>query len=623
MGTRNLPALAISIFMHVAVLGGMYFWRYTTAVERPKTVVETVFMDERPQEEFTQEMTIDTTASQTLSVTAGGAVTGQIGSAQGNPMPTQNIEKSDALKNPTINVTQFASVSLPGIGDVNMDLGEGEVSGEVGARVDGYGSAMHRLTHELRRMMRQQPVLVVWIFDATKSLEDDRKEISANFDKIYDELEIARQQAEVKKERFHALETVVCGFGEGLVKITPKPTVDLKEIKQAILKMPEDKSGTEMVFTSLRAVLDEYGKQARATDRKLAIVLLTDETGSDEDVMEEVVDRSKLYKAPIYFLGREAVFGYPTAKMIWKHPDTGENYWLDIHRGPETAMPECLQYDGFGGRWDSASSGFAPYPQARVVKESGGIYFMLQTKEEALIGSAQRLERKFDDIRMKQYEPDLDSIRGYVAERDKSEFRKAVWQVILRLNPNLDRELDIREEYPVDLAEFKKQGAEHFQRGVRALQLMNVAIKELEGLQKQRALEPDARWRAAYDLLYAQLLSYRVRVFQYLLAMDNHIKSERKPKNPKSNYWRRRYDAKLIEPTEQQVKAAGVDTKELEAQRQKAIALYDAIIKDHADTPWAQRAAVEKSWGFGIRFDEHYWDPRRYDPAVLAKLPKL
>ncbi len=627
---RNIPALAISVLMHIFVLSGMYFLKYSTEIEKPKTVVETVFMDERPQEEFTQEMSIDTTASQSLSLTAtgGGTVTGQIGGGSGGnaglvTSSSIQVENSTALKQPTINTTQFARVSLPGIGDVNLDLGEGEVSGEIGARVEGYGAAMHRLTHELRRHMRQQPTLVVWLFDSSTSLEDDRKEISSNFDKIYDELDIARQMAQGKNEKYHALETMIYGFGEGLTKITPKPTADLKEIKQSILKIAEDKSGKEMVFTSLRTVLDEHGKQARSSDRKLAIILLTDETGDDEAVLEEVVDRAKLYKAPVYVLGREAVFGYPTAKMEWKHPDTGENYWLDVHRGPETAMPECLQYTGFGGRWDSASSGFAPYPQARVVQESGGIFFMLQTKEEALISSARGLERKFDDIRMKQYEPDLASVREYVADRDRSEFRKAIRQAILTLNPRLDRELNISDDYPIDIVEFRKRGGEQFQRGVRSLKLINTSLQQLDARRKERDKEPNARWRASYDLVYAQLLAYRVRIFQYLLAMDNHLKADPKPKNPKSNHWHRHYVGKMIEPTEQQIKAAGVDIKELEAQRKQALEMYAQIIKEHEGTPWAQRAEQEKRWGFGIEFREHYWDPRRWDPAILAKLPKL
>ena len=361
MSTLNAPALVISIVMHLMMLAGMFCWQIVTELPKPKLVVETVFTEERPQEEFTQEMMIDTSTSQTLAVTAGGTVTGQLGSAAATPMATQNIERSDALKEPTINVTQFASVTLPGIGDVNLDLGEGEVSGEIGARVDGYGAAMHRMTHELRRMMRQDQVLAVWLFDETKSLEDERQEVSENFQKIYEELDIAREQATVKKERFESLETLVCAFGKGLRKVTPKPTSDLKEIKQAILKIQEsqDLSGEEYVFSSFGSILDEYGKQARATDRKLVVMLLTDEIGNDIELLEEVVDHEKLYKAPIYVFGREATFGYPTAIMKWQHPDTQE--WFrhprDARSGNGPAGGAGV-HTGFGGRWDSASSGF-------------------------------------------------------------------------------------------------------------------------------------------------------------------------------------------------------------------------------------------------------------------------
>lgn len=625
MSTLNAPALVISVVMHGIVLVGLYCWQFSTEQPKPKLVVETVFTEERQQEEFTQEMMIDTATSQNLAVTAGGTVTGQLGSAAATPMASQNIEKSDALKQPAINVTQFASVTLPGIGDVNLDLGEGEVSGEIGARVDGYGAAMHRLTHELRRLIRQEQVLVVWLFDETKSLEDDRKEISENFQKIYEELDIAREQAKNKKERFEALETLVCAFGKGLRKVTPKPTSDLKEIKQAILSIQQslDATGEEATFASMRAVLEEFGKQARATDRKLVIITLTDEIGDDAALLEEVVDRAKLYKAPIYFLGREATFGYPYAILKWQHPEIKEWYDIPVLRGPETAMPEALQYTGFGGRWDSASSGFAPYPHARLVKESGGIFFMLQTKEEALQGYARELDRKFDDIRMKQYEPNLTPAREYVAERDKSDFRRTVWQVILRLNPHLDNELNLAWNFPIDLAGFKKEGQDDFGRGVRALQLMNVAIKELEDKRRDRDVEPDARWRAAYDLVYGQLLAFRVRVFQYLLAMDNHLKTDPKPGNPKSNHWHRDYNGKMVEPTPEQIKAAGIDTKELEEQRKKALDQYAFILSEHPGTPWAQRAEQEKTWGFGISFSDHFWDPRRDTPEIRAQIPKF
>jgi hypothetical protein len=620
---RNLPPLMISVFMHALLLVGLYFWTQTITTDKPKLVVETVFLEERIQEEFSQEMSIDTSVSETMSATAGGSVTGAIGSAAGTPMQAQNIERSEALENPRFNVTQFASVTMNGIGDINMDLGEGEVSGEVGARVEGYGAAMHRLTQELRRMMRKEKVLVVWLFDASYSLKDDRQEIIDNFEKIYDELDIARQEAERSRDRYHALETMICSFGGGFRKLTAKPTADLKEIKAAIGQVEDDTSGEEKTFGSILAVLEEYGKMARSTERKLVVIVMTDETGDDQAALEDAVDKAKLYKAPVYFLGREAIFGYPYAKMQWINPETQVGYWVDVARGPETAMPEALQYDGFGGRWDSASSGFAPYPQARLVKESGGIFFMLQTAEADLIGTAAGLQRKFDDIRMKQYEPNLESTRDYVAERDRSDFRKLVWGVILRLNPHLDGELNIGNHFPIMIEEFRQPGRESFQRGLRSMQLMNAAIAELEKLRPDRDLEPDARWRAAYDLVYAQLLAYRVREFQFLLAMDNHITNNPLPRDPKSNRWDRAVVQDMIVPTEAQIEATRIDTSELEKQRLAALAMYDFIIQEHPETPWAQRAQQERTWGFGMQMVDWYHDPRAFDPAELAKVPKF
>lgn len=624
---KNVPALTVSIIIHAVVLAVMYGWTLQSHFSQPELVVETVFTEERPAEEYTQEMSIDTSVSQSLSISGGGAVTGKLGSTSGNPVAaTQRVEQSKALKAGKVSVPQMSMPSLGvGSGDINLDLGQGEVSGEIGAKVEGYGAAMHRMTHEMRRMMRDNQMIVVWLFDASKSLESDRKEIADNFHKIYEELEIAKEQADRKNQKYNSLETVVCGFGADVKKLVPKPTADVKEIRAAIGKITEDASGKEMVFNSIRTVLEEYGRMARSTNRKLAIVVVTDESGDDPEILEDVVDKSKLYKAPVYMLGRESIFGYPYARITWRNPETGVEYWTTIDRGPETAMPECLQYNGFDARYDSASSGFAPYALARLIKESGGIFFMLQSAEADLAGQSvsAKLVRKFDDIRMKQYEPGLEPVRDYVKERDSSQFRKTIWQVIARLNPHTDRDLVITYHYAIDNAAFKEQAREPFQRGLRAMKLINAAITDIEKIAKLRDAEPDARWRASYDLLYAQLLAYRVRVFQYLLATDQHVKDQPTPKSPKSNRWDRTYAGKLLEPSEAQVKATGVDLKELEAQRKKALDMYTKIIKDHPDTPWAQRAAQERGWGFGMQFVDRFHDERYFDEKERAKIPKF
>ncbi len=615
---QNIPALAISILTHLLVLLGLAWWKHSLPAPPPELLIETVITEERPQEEFVQEMSIHTEVSQTLSVTAGGVVTGQIGSTNANPIDAQNIEVSDALKEPRINIKQFARISTPGLGDLNVDLGEGEVSGETGARVEGYGAAMHRLTQELRRMMRRQRVLVVWLFDASNSLKDDRREIQENFHKVYEELEIARRQDEKTGQKHHLLETMICSYGAKLEKLLPNPTADLKQIKSAIGQVQDDESGKEMTFSSIRAVVDEYGRMAAATNRKLAVVVLTDETGDDVEQLEKTIVRCKLYKSPVYFLGREAIFGYPYTYVRWRHKESGRTFSVRVDRGPETAMPECLQYNGFGGRRDGTSSGFAPYAQARLVKESGGIFFLLQTKEKDLGGRSvyENLTRKFDDIRMKQYEPNLTSVREYVTERNRSEFRDSIWKIILRLNPHLDNELNLAWGFPMDHDRFRQKARGEFNRGVRALDLMNKAIKKLEEIRPQRDLEKDPRWRAAYDLVYAQLLAIRVRVFQFLLALDHHVETKPLPKNPKANGWHRVNSGQLLKPSDKQVKQTGVDLKELELQRKRALDMFARIIEEHPGTPWAQRAEQERRWAFGIRFVGHFYDPKYYNPQT-------
>ena len=61
--------------------------------------------------------------------------------------------------------------------------------------------------------------------------------------------------------------------------------------------------------------------------------------------MDEVIQKAKIGRpAPVYVLGRESIFGYPMRRMHWVDPKYGLGHWLQINRGPESAMPEALQY---------------------------------------------------------------------------------------------------------------------------------------------------------------------------------------------------------------------------------------------------------------------------------------
>ena len=126
-------------------------------------------------------------------------------------------------------------------------------------------------------------------------------------------------------------------------------------------------------------------------DRRLLIVLVTDESGDDGDFVEEAHQAVVSLKVPVYVIGRQSLFGYGTAHLRYVDPVTKDVYWPSIHRGPESADVETLQWDGLHGRWEEQPSGFAPYELARLAKDTGGIYFLLPSEENMRVHQREKL----------------------------------------------------------------------------------------------------------------------------------------------------------------------------------------------------------------------------------------
>ena len=621
---KQAPAVGASILFHVGLLAVFAAIKFQLLDEKPLVAVQTIFEEEREQEQFTQELTVDTQVSENMSVVAGGIQSTNVGASAAPAVSQTKIEQSESLNDPK--VLNVGMIDMPSVNLLGEAVGEGEVNGEVGARAEGYGAALSRISQELMRLMREQPVLAVWLFDASSSLADDRKEINEQFEKIYQELNIAKEEANQRKQRFESIETMICMFGGDVTPLMREPSGDLEKIRTAIDAIKEDESGEENVFKGLLAMLEQYGKAAQKSKRKLCIIVVSDESGDDASTfLEDAVTKSRQYKAPVYFLGRESIFGYPWASVRLIDEATGLPVWPQISRGPETAEPEALQWTGFNqrGGWGAAntSAGFGPYSQVRLARESGGIFFLLADVEENLSG--QNTKRQYDPLAMKEYEPLLLPRKQYVQERSASKFRDTVWKVIATLNPHTDRELNFRWHFSIDKETFKAEAKDQFDKSVRAIGLLNTAIAMLENVRPQRAKEASQRWRAAYDLAYAQCCAYKVRLFQNSLALDHHAKTWPKLEKDDTNRWARRLHRDMLAPDEQQLKATGVSKEELEEARQTAIEFYETVMKEHPGTPWSLRADVEKRSGFGIDFVEHFRDPRYDDPDLRPKTPKL
>lgn len=567
----------------------------------------------------------------------GGGTGGGVGGASG---VGKLVASGKQFKDPKIRIG-IGEIAGPGTSTIGDDLdgpvGNGKgggIKGEGTQMVGGYGAALGLVTTELIRLLRSEQVMCVWLFDESESMKDDQKEIRENFHKVYEELGLVTKSDKEfsKKKNQEILLTSVVGFGEKYHPITPKPTSDIKEIKESIDKIAIDESGLEHTCQSILKAIEDHKTIAQKQKRKLVIIVVTDESGDDGDKVENALDAAKKAHAPIYIMGREAIFGYKYARVKWMDPKYKLWHWLPIMRGPETPARECLQWDGLHARWDAFSSGFGPYEQVRLARETGGIFFVLPGEEQDLSGAGANEKRQFDALDMKEYEPNLLSRREYGQQVTQSKFRATISQAIQIMDPEVDKQLNIRElHYPLELEPFKSAAGQEVVKANRAMEGLNNVIPLLEKLEPLRAKEESERWRAHYDLILAQCYAYRVRLFQFLLAMDDHVRKDPKPVKANSNQWHVRRTPKMIEPDEDQYKALKAAfrlkmnreeyLKDLKDHETKARNLFEFVISEHPRTPWARRAQFEMGMGFGMEFFDDFWSPNYNNLDI--KVPKF
>jgi len=655
-------------------------------------------VDEKPEKLFQVLEKQDTVATKATTTSGGHVSTSLQQSSRTSQLAAERV---------TVKQTSTMEVNAPtpdavGIGrdQLTVDLGEDGFQGEPTAIVKGYGDALNRITQEIIRLMRKDKLLVVWLFDESESMKDDQQKIAENFHIVYRELGIfqgddpetlkqlgkkpksakpddsetapktsskkptrkrtppktrrktsrpRKTRREIARENAKSpLLTAIYGYGQGLNKLLD-PTADITRIVNTISgEINIDESGEEKMCAAIYQVIRRHRTMAAKQKRKLVLIVVTDESGDDGNLVEETLKLAKQNKTPLYFLGREAIFGYPYTRQRWYDPEYNLPHWIRMNRGPETAFPECLQWDGLHRRWDSFSSGFGPYEQVRLARETNGVFFVLPNLEVTLAGRGARGKRRFDEHDMREYHPLWLSRTEYDRERSRSEFRKAIWKVIIALNPTEhalkliprhNKDLNIRvHHYPTDLNEFKQRATREAVKAYKAWIILAQAIQELEKVQHLRADEESPRWRAAYDLARAQCLAYRVRMFQFLLRMDEHVNASPPRKVPTptgnakpANEWRFHRSKDMIDPSDAQFERVKgffklkISKEEflaaLEKDKQQATSLYQFVIIEHPGTPWSYRARDELKRGFGMIIRPHYWSPHYGSPKI--KKPKF
>jgi hypothetical protein len=475
-------------------------------------------------------------------------------------------------------------------------IGGGKIAGDPIFDVKEIGAALDQLAREILRHLKDHKLTVVWLFDESTSMEDDKRTIYEKFDRVSSELKL---NVEPSKKAAGALNHAIVGFGQGIDYVLEKPREDIDQIGRAIKRLKIDQTGIENTMHALREVVEHYAGLIRK-DRKLLIVLVTDESGDDGGDIEEARQALKKYKVPLFVIGRQSLFGYPFAHHRYIDPVTKDEYYPLIRRGPETADVEIYQWDGLHERWDEQPSGFAPYELARLTKDSGGIYFLLPSEEFMRI---RQREQAYSITQLKEYLPEYDNRMNYVERRNSSPLRQVLYTIVLEA-----KNFIYHRYFPIDTAELVKAAIEEGEKATVTLNVLLDVQKRLESLAKLRDREPAKRWQAHYDLMLAQTVAFEVKAYEYRALMASIVKSTPLPK-------RQPAPDSVITWRVDHAKAPWAPQNETSKKYAEAERLLKQVIARHPKTPWADLAQDTLDRGFSVQLTEWHHNPKYFERA--------
>jgi hypothetical protein len=618
----DLPSWAVSFVVHVVILTTLAAFGFT---EEGKKVIASInsAIETAPQkgvasEELTpiyadptdNQRSQEAVGNELADKAGGGGGTGGVGT--GPPSIRGAVSGVGGAVNEKSSLPggQLA-MNLPGMSLTTaapgLDLGgSGMIAGDVMFDAKDVGESLDQIAREILRHLTQHKLTVIWLFDESSSMKDDQQAVRQKFDRITNELKI---HEDAKKKSTEPLTHAIVGFGEDIHYVLEKPTADIERIGRAIDKLRVDDTGTENTLHAINEVISHYGGLVKK-DHKLLIVLITDESGDDGGYIEEAHQMVLEKRVPLYVIGRQSLFGAERAHLEYRDPVTKDIYWPWIRRGPETAGVELLQWDGLHDRWEEQPSGFAPYELARLSKDSGGIYFLLPSEENMRVHQREKAYRIAD---LKEYMPDYKSRTAYTNERNKSELRRSLAQVIeeTRWNNGPDGRIFYPRHFPVDPQAMIPAANE---AGVLASVRLEMLLKiqdRLESLKKLRDREPEKRWQANYDLMLAQVVTYQIKSYEYRACLAEMIKNPPRPRvmpNPDL----------IVEWEINHSRERKADKSKTEKKYAEAKRLLEEVIKLHPKTPWADLAQDEINRGFGVQRGEWHHNPKYLERAKLV-----
>lgn len=581
-GAREIPAWAISLGVHIVVLMMLGSVTYVTGSMDDDSDL-TSLLEEYDERDYKFENAIVQdivgNASDANTLTASQAAAQVVNR---NPQEVMQRELEE----------EILTVETPPVNDIvqppEADLARIVETSGTSDKVGGVEGSIDRMTYEIQNSLKERQTLVCWLFDESGSLADRRAEIADRFESIYGQLDA------MNTDEHAPLKTAIVGFGKDLHFYTPEPITDVRKAVNLVRGIKDDDSGVEMVFSSVEAIVQKWGRKFRSARDKhnCMIVIVTDERGDDYEHLDEVSHHCQQLGFKVYCIGNASPFGREKGFVRYVYPDKFEED-IPVDQGPESVNMEVVDLPFWGGRGVNTSrisSGLGPYALTRLCAETGGMFLIAQDARG----------KQFDTVVMKDYLPDYRPVRLYLDDVSRNAAKQALLQAAE--STRLQRVSAPTLRFRADTDTALRTAAAEAQKAATIIDhRVSEIVMLLEAGEQDRPKLRAPRWKAAYDLAMGRALAIQARAkgYNWMLAKAKSVPPTFQTEG--NNTWE-------MVPSNEVL--TGPEVRKIVA---KANEYLSRVVDEHPGTPWAYLAELELANPLGWS-----WRETRVDYAAMG-----
>jgi len=449
------------------------------------------------------------------------------------------------------------------------------VPAEPTGRFTSFAAATDQVAAEIFDSCLDRPTLVVWLFDQTESAMDVRSQVAARLAQAYelfDQIEFGPPSTGDEATQ-PWLTTAVGAFAAETEFVLQEPTSERQAVIDAVSSIRTGAGGEEHTFGAIAETVERFGPRAAQEQRRLILVVATDETGDDDERVDELVPRLRKAAIPLYVIGMPAPFGSRESLS----GIVAVEAFRPVRQGPESLEGEVLNLGGWQADWKPVDSGFGPFGLSRLALASGGRFL------------AMRPVAAYDPVKLAAYAPDYVTRARYEEMLQANRARRAV--VDAGRQQRIDLGVRLETEFvKKDDADLKRKLDQAQRNAARLEPKLQAIYPTIEAGQADAAKLVEPRWQANYYLALGRIAAARARIEGYNAALAQ-LKLGRAFPDPSHTTW-------VLRPAEE-VRGDSALEKLANVAR-KSLA---RVQTDHPDTPWATLAARELAAPMGWKWE--------------------